>query len=101
MTAHEAKRIIGNFRKKRLEMSADLLIWLGCPGIAVQQGSRSSSESLIPISEWLKSTCRTLGIMRLKSQDLEIVRRNACNRDALSEFFEKHGNFIHSRDSLL
>jgi hypothetical protein len=82
-------------------MAVNLPIWVDCRRIAAQQRNQLSSESVIPSSEWLKSLGGTLGVADLKRQDLEIVPHNASNRDALSDFFEKHDNFIPSRHPVL
>jgi len=68
-------------------MDVDFLIWADYLGIVAQQRSRSS-EGFISSADWLKPAYRTVGATLLKPQDLEILRRNACNREAITEVFE-------------
>ena len=84
----EARKIALTLQSSRIKNAKKLLILCGCE----RQASKLRIKK--PDPTWLQKMARKHGLMVSPSQEIEKMRRLACDTDSIKRFFEKHSHLL-------
>ena len=90
-----ARTIVAQLNKNRLKKAKYMLNCAGCTKLAAKVKRIKD-----PADSWLKKFCGQHGIKVANSQELEFARRNHCDVQSISRFFDRHSELL-NRDPRL
>ena len=84
----EARKIAIHLQELRIEKARKLLFMCGCYNLA------NELHTIEPDPTWLLKMARRHGLSIVPRAELEKMRRIACDKTAIQEFFSKHSHLL-------
>ena len=88
LSTYEAKQIAIHLQTQRVLKAQRILLECGCEGLA------NNVRVQRPDKTWLLKMARKHGLSIVPSSELETMRRIACDKKAIEDFFTKHSGLL-------